>query len=69
MFNVMENCLDSTMNERIRYEAELADIEVQFSAVDEVTVDFVIKGFSQKIFNFAETFIDILLECSETEFE
>ena len=69
MYNIMKDCFDSVVTKKIGFEAQLANITHDWHEVEEVAIGLEISGFSQKIFEFAKTFIDILLECAETEFE
>ena len=69
MFEIAEDCFESTMNKKVGYEAGLANISYDIENVEECAIDIEISGFSQKIFNFAELFIDILLTSAPTEFE
>ena len=69
MFEIAEDCFESTMKKKVGYEASLANISYDIENVDECALDIEISGFSQKIFNFAELFIDMLLDSANTEFD
>ena len=65
LFAVMKDCLESTVNKRIGYEAKLANVEFSFETVEEMVIRIKITGYSQKLFDFAQNFIDIMLECAK----
>ena len=54
----------SQINEKIGYEASLANLTFETNLVDGCALDIRIFGFSQKIFEFATLFIDYLIEFS-----
>lgn len=61
----MADCLDQTITKRVGYEAQLANVGYAFESVEEMAVRVWISGYSQKLFEFAETFIEIMLECAK----
>ena len=65
MFQVMKDCLIQTVQKRVGYEASLAHLEFSVSNTDEMVFSLEFKGFSDKLFVFAETVIDIMLECAK----
>ena len=62
MFKVLQSCLATVVTETIGYEAKLAEINYNFSNIDDMGVSINITGYSDKIFEFAETYLDILFE-------
>ena len=51
------------------YEASLADLTFETRLNEGCAFDLVIKGFSQKIFDFATLFINSLIELANNEFD
>ena len=69
MFEVVNDCFDNTMKKKVGFEAGLANISYDLSNIEDCAINIRISGFSHKIFNFAELFIDMLHESANTEFE
>lgn len=67
LFDVMVNCLKSTVNRRIGDEAKLAHIDYDFESVNDMAVNIKISGFSDKVFLFAEMFLDIVRTCGRQD--
>ena len=65
LFWVLRDCLISTVKKRVGYEASLAHVESDIETVEEMAISLTFRGFSDKLFIFAEIFIDILLECAK----
>ena len=66
MFRVLKSCLKSVITETIGYEAQLANINYKFSNIDDIAVRINITGYSDKIFEFAKTYLDILFEYAKS---
>ena len=65
MFSVLSDCIEQTVNARVGYEAQLAGFSSQFCSTEEMGVHLRFSGYSEKIFAFATTYIDIMLECAK----
>ena len=65
LFNVLRDCLDSTFATKEGYIAQLANFQYQFCSTEEMGVHLRFSGYSEKIFEFANTYIDIMLECAK----
>ena len=61
----MKNCLMETVSKKVGYEAGLANVGFDFEIVEEMAIRIWISGYSEKLFNFAEIFIDTMLECAK----
>ena len=64
MLAIAKDSFESQINEKIGYEASLANLTFETNLVDGCALDIRIFGFSQKIFEFATLFIDYLIEFS-----
>ena len=65
LFDVMKRCLKQTITKQVGYEAKLANVTYKFSSVEEMAVRIKITGYSEKLLQFAELFIDIMLGCAK----
>ena len=65
----MKDCLKSTVTKRIGYEANLANVCYNMDSVEEMAVNFHFSGYSDKLFDFIEEYLNILVECSQSGFD
>ena len=55
LFNVMSDCLLSTVESMVGYEAQLANFSYEFETTEEMGVHMRFSGYSDKIFQFASS--------------
>ena len=60
----MKDCLNQVILKRIGYEASLANLETKLSNIDDIGINLEFSGLSDKLFDYAEIVIDILIECA-----
>ena len=65
LFRVMKDCLKQTVTKRIGYEANLAEVSYRLRSVEEMAVNLNFSGYSDKLFDFIDQYLDILIECSK----
>ena len=65
LFGVLKDCMESTINQRVGYEAQLANFSYSFESTEEMGIHLRFSGYSQKIFTFATRYIDIMIECAK----
>ena len=67
----MKDCLNQLILKEIGYEASLAMMETKLSNIDDMAVCLEFSGFSDKLFEYAEIVIDIILnyaqQCGQDE--
>ena len=69
LFRVMKDCLKQTITKRIGYEANLAEVDYHLKSVEEMAINLNFSGYSDKLFDFIEEYLDILIECSLKGFD
>ena len=69
LFRVMKDCLKQTVINKIGYEAMLAHMKYSLSSLDDIAVKIEVSGYSDRLFEFAGLFLDILFECAESGFK
>ena len=63
MFRVLKSCLKAVVTETIGYEASVADIHYKFQSLEDIGVRITIRGYSDKLMDFARIYLDKLIEC------
>ena len=67
MFRVLKSCLKNEVTEKIGYEASLAEIHFKFSSLNDIGVKITIRGYSDKVLDFAKIYLDILIACGKPQ--
>ena len=65
LFKVMKDCLESTITGKVGFEAKLANCTYSVDLVEEMAVHIRINGYSDKLFDFATIFLDIMSDCAK----
>ena len=61
----MQDCFRQKVTKDVGYEAQLAHVSYSLRSIEEMAVHLRISGFSDKLFEFAQSYIDILIECAK----
>jgi len=61
----MADCLEQTVEKQVGYEAEMAEMTYSVNSVEEMAVSLNFGGYSDKLFDFAEAFLEIMKDCAK----
>ena len=60
MFRILKSCLKTVVTEEVGYEASLAEIKYKFQSLKDIGVLISIKGYNDKVLDFAKIYLDTL---------
>ena len=67
MFRVLKSCLKSVVTETIGYEASVAGICYKFQSLEDIGVRITIRGYNDKVLDFAKIYLDTLIAQAEPQ--
>ena len=61
MFRILKSCLKTVVTETVGYEASLAEIKYKFESLKDIGILISIKGYNDKVLDFAKIYLDTLM--------
>ena len=65
MFRVLKSCLKSVITKEMGYEASLAEIYFKFQSLEDIGVRITVRGYNDKVLEFAKMYLETLVACAE----